>query len=132
MTTTLHRHKATRAERRRAQRKRDARGPRRSGVLMASVVAVIVVAGVVAVVVTGGSTKTSGETAAVSISGSGLPPMHTPDAAAGLRAPAVNGVNFSGVPVSIPSGGRPTVLVFLAHWCPHCQKDVPVIQSWLN
>jgi hypothetical protein len=22
--------------------------------------------------------------------------------------------------------------VFVAHWCPHCQREVPLIQSWIN
>ncbi|MGH8945143.1 MAG: TlpA family protein disulfide reductase, partial [Acidimicrobiia bacterium] len=28
--------------------------------------------------------------------------------------------------------GRPKILIFLAHWCPHCQNEVPVVQDWLN
>ncbi len=27
--------------------------------------------------------------------------------------------------------GVPKVLVFLAHWCPHCQREVPVLVDWL-
>ena len=29
-------------------------------------------------------------------------------------------------------GGRPKVLLFLAHWCPHCQPEVPLVQAWLD
>ena len=25
------------------------------------------------------------------------------------------------------AAGQPTLVVFLAHWCPHCQAEVPVI-----
>jgi thiol-disulfide isomerase/thioredoxin len=24
------------------------------------------------------------------------------------------------------------VLLFVAHWCPHCQAEVPVVQAWLD
>jgi thiol-disulfide isomerase/thioredoxin len=33
---------------------------------------------------------------------------------------------------SIALDGRPKVLMFIAHWCPHCQREVPLIQSWIN
>ena len=33
---------------------------------------------------------------------------------------------------SIALDGRPKVLVFLAHWCSHCQAEVPVVQAWLD
>ncbi|NCZ56650.1 MAG: hypothetical protein EBY86_08450 [Acidimicrobiia bacterium] len=26
--------------------------------------------------------------------------------------------------------GTPMLLVFLAHWCPHCQAEVPVLVKW--
>ena len=35
-----------------------------------------------------------------------------------------------------PSGSRPTAgrrsSSFIAHWCPHCQAEVPFIQAWVN
>lgn len=24
------------------------------------------------------------------------------------------------------------VVIFAAHWCPHCQKEVPLIQDWID
>jgi hypothetical protein len=24
------------------------------------------------------------------------------------------------------------VLLFLAHWCPHCQREVPLVQGWVD
>lgn len=33
---------------------------------------------------------------------------------------------------SITLDGRPKVLIFLAHWCSHCQNEVPVVQAWLD
>jgi cytochrome c biogenesis protein CcmG/thiol:disulfide interchange protein DsbE len=49
-----------------------------------------------------------------------------------MAAPAVSGEDFAGSPVSIGSDGRAKAIVFLAHWCPHCQAEVPVIQGWLD
>jgi len=54
------------------------------------------------------------------------------DPAVGMAAPVVRGASFSGAPVTIAADGRPKVVLFLAHWCPHCQREVPLIQAWLN
>jgi thiol-disulfide isomerase/thioredoxin len=62
-------------------------------------------------------------------------PTYNPDAAdvaLGLPAPLVQGADWEGNPVSIEADGTPKIVVFLAHWCPHCQAEVPVIQSWVN
>jgi thiol-disulfide isomerase/thioredoxin len=31
-----------------------------------------------------------------------------------------------------PGGGHPTLVVFAAHWCPHCQHEVPLLVQWMN
>ncbi len=54
------------------------------------------------------------------------------DPAVGRPIPEVQGSGFDGTPVSIKADGRPKVIVFLAHWCPHCQREVPVVQAWLD
>jgi thiol-disulfide isomerase/thioredoxin len=54
------------------------------------------------------------------------------DAAVGQVAPAVQGEDWNGNPVSIQPDGTPKIIVFLAHWCPHCQAEVPVIQQWVD
>ena len=133
MTTVVHRKPQTRAARRRAQRKRGARVGR-PWLPLASVGAVIVVAAVVAVMVTGGSAPVAGgnETASVSITGAALPAPAIPDAAAGMRAPVLKGSSFDGTSITVPIPATPTIVVLLAHWCPHCRNDVPAIQSWLN
>jgi len=33
--------------------------------------------------------------------------------------------NGSEVTIGPDSGGKPQVIVFVAHWCPHCQAEVP-------
>ena len=56
----------------------------------------------------------------------------TTDAAVGVEAPSLQGANFAGNAVSITPGedGNPTMLVFLAHWCPHCNREVPRLVEW--
>ena len=54
------------------------------------------------------------------------------DPAIGRPIPEVVGASFNGTPVTIKADGKPKLIVFLAHWCPHCQREVPVIQSWLD
>ena len=61
--------------------------------------------------------------------GSGNPAM---DTAMGKTAPTLNGYTFAGNPVSITPGAnsQPLMLVFLAHWCPHCNREVPRLIDW--
>ena len=61
--------------------------------------------------------------------GNGNPAM---DAAMGKTAPTLNGYTFAGNPVSITPGAsaQPIMLVFLAHWCPHCNREVPRLIDW--
>ncbi len=55
-----------------------------------------------------------------------------PDSALGRPAPQVRGSDFDGRGVAIVDDGRMKVLVFLAHWCSHCQDEVPEVQAWVN
>lgn len=69
------------------------------------------------------------------LTGDNLPMVENPnltgDPAIGLTAPTVVGGDWEGNEVTIGPDGRPKIIVFLAHWCPHCQAEVPVIQNWL-
>jgi len=56
----------------------------------------------------------------------------TIDAAIGMQIPVIDGQNFLEEPVSIAPDGRGKVLVFLAHWCPHCQDELPVVVDWMS
>lgn len=49
------------------------------------------------------------------------------DAATGTLAPTLTGTDIYGDPITIGDDGRAKVIVFVAHWCPHCQAEVPVI-----
>jgi len=65
------------------------------------------------------------ETADATITGESLPRFgDSPDPAVGLVAPTVAGVSFDGSPLVIEPSDNFTVIMFLAHWCPHCQDEV--------
>ena len=45
------------------------------------------------------------------------------DPAVGMTPPTLSGANFVGSPVVIaPGTGGPMLVVFVAHWCPLCQR----------
>ncbi len=100
---------------------------------------VVVVAGAVAILLTQSTPSAPSATqpagAATSISTSGALPPYVPgptDTAVGRAIPEVRGTSFDGTTVSVTADGRAKVVLFLAHWCLHCQREVPVVQSWLN
>lgn len=72
------------------------------------------------------------ETAPVVVSGSPLGPIGVPDASSGIPAPAASGVGPDGQRVSIGSDGVGRVIGFFAHWCPHCQEELPEVTTFLN
>ncbi|MBM3656784.1 MAG: TlpA family protein disulfide reductase [Actinobacteria bacterium] len=51
------------------------------------------------------------------------------DPAIGMAAPVLEGFGFLGNEVTT-TPGNPMLLVFLAHWCPFCQKEVPILVKW--
>jgi len=74
--------------------------------------------------------------AAVTVAGVPLAPLQNPleDAAVGIKPPALQGTDYDGRPVSITPGasGRPQLVVVVAHWCPHCNAEVPLLIEWRN
>lgn len=55
------------------------------------------------------------------------------DPAVGMTPPTLKGQSFDGSPVTIePGDGAPKLVMFVAHWCPHCQKEVPLVQEWID
>ena len=103
-------------------------------------IGVVVVLAVVTVVASRGSTPKTGEvkglrqTRPVAVSGTPLPQLSGAgaDSAVGTPAPRLRGSTFAGRPVAIVDDGRPELVLFVAHWCPHCQREVPVLASWLR
>jgi cytochrome c biogenesis protein CcmG, thiol:disulfide interchange protein DsbE len=68
------------------------------------------------------------------VEGTPLPPLPEAgaDPAVGATLPVLSGTTLDGDAITIPEPGRPTMIVFLAHWCPHCQAEVPVVQRWVD
>ncbi len=100
------------------------------------VVGVVLVAGVAVVVLAssgGGNSAVADQVQPVTVTGEHLPalPEGGDDPAVGQTAPTLEGHNFTGEPVTI--GGesdQPSIVVFVAHWCPHCQSEVPRLVEW--
>jgi cytochrome c biogenesis protein CcmG/thiol:disulfide interchange protein DsbE len=118
-----------------APAKRSGRG----ALIALAIAAVVIAAAVIAVVVTRSGDASAGpQTYPVQLSG---PPLAqfpeqpgAADPAIGQAAPALSGQSlFDGSPVTItPGGGSPQLVVFVAHWCPHCQREVPILVNWFN
>lgn len=74
------------------------------------------------------------QTAPVEVIGDPLPRYEgaQPDPAVGVMAPRVLGSGFDDAKHSIrPGDGRAKVIAFFAHWCPHCQRELPRLTAWL-
>jgi thiol-disulfide isomerase/thioredoxin len=80
------------------------------------------------------STAANEETRPVVVTGGSLPalPDSGTDPAIGSVAPEVKGATFDGTAVSITHDGHPKLVLFAAHWCPHCQREVPLLISHLK
>lgn len=57
---------------------------------------------------------------------------NTADPAVGTAIPNAEGTDFDGNAVTLGPGDGPGGIVFLAHWCQHCQAEVPELQAWLD
>lgn len=102
-------------------------------------VLVILVLGAVAIALAGGDDEAVDDgvnTAPVAVTGDPLPPFGGDpqnDPAVGSPAPSLEGQGMDGSPITIdPQASGPMALVFLAHWCPHCQVEVTRVQEWLD
>lgn len=88
----------------------------------------------VAAVTLTGNVGPGSETGEPTVDGTFLPLFQSSqgDPAIGAQAPTVTGENFDGEAVTVGPNGSPAAIVFLAHWCPHCQAEVPRVQAWLD
>jgi thiol-disulfide isomerase/thioredoxin len=94
---------------------------------------VVAVAAIATLLATGGGggskASAANQTRPVSVSGTPLPKFTgaSPDPAVGLTMPTVSGQSFTGIPVEIKPDGRRHVILFAAHWCPHCNAELPAL-----
>lgn len=56
----------------------------------------------------------------------------TEDAAVGMTIPSITGTDFDGNDLTIGPDGTAKVILFVAHWCPHCQREVPLLKAHLD
>ena len=133
---------------------------RGSGVVIGAVVAAVALAAVGFIVVAGSDSEGSssvapemsvaqapGETTAgqsgdgdlgdvgsqpVLVSGEYLPVLgNGDDEAVGMPAPVLNGFDVDGNAITIDAAADgPYMVVFLAHWCPHCNREIPRLLEW--
>ncbi|MGH9117327.1 MAG: TlpA family protein disulfide reductase [Acidimicrobiales bacterium] len=82
----------------------------------------------------GGGTPVEESAGPVEVTGEALPQFESTedDAALGLAFPTLTGTGLDGEPLTIARGEQPTLVLFVAHWCSHCQREVPVVQEWVD
>jgi thiol-disulfide isomerase/thioredoxin len=115
------------ARRRRSQR----------NLIYAGIAAVLVAAAVVSVALArqGDSpAAATPQTYPIAATGHALPAFDgtNPDPAVGLTIPEVTGTTLDGRPASITDDGKAKVILFVAHWCPHCRREVPLLADYLR
>jgi len=79
------------------------------------------------------ATIITGQFQDVTVTGALLPELPSgDDPAVGTPAPGLSGFDFRGNSVNIntPESRANTMLVFLAHWCPACNEEVPKLIEW--
>lgn len=106
----------------------------RTGIIIGAVGGLVVLLLVAAVLF--GNEAIGAEFGSPEIAGTSLPPMPRDVAldtsATGLAAPDVFGQDYNGDEVSITNDGRAKAIAFVAHWCPHCQVEIPKVQEWVD
>ncbi len=72
----------------------------------------------------------------VEVTGDNVPTLDntvSPDPAIGMTFPTIDGQSFDGTPMSIGGASDgPTMVVYLAHWCPHCNAEIPELVELNN
>lgn len=115
-----------------------------------ALLAVVAVGGIVWASVGGGDDEASGtdgtsvttdglgglpDTQPATVTGDSLPSFESgggADPAVGMAAPVVDGLNFNGEKITLDGKDGAYMVVFLAHWCPHCNAEVPRLLDWKN
>jgi thiol-disulfide isomerase/thioredoxin len=107
--------------------------------IVGAIIAIVIGGAAIVAISSSGSDSASttgsiSEFSDITVSGEALPSFDSvstaTDTAIGLPAPVVSGKGFTGTEITTEGAGTPTLLVFLAHWCPHCQREVPLLVEW--
>ena len=107
--------------------------------IVGAIIAVVIGGAAIVAITSSGSDSTSttsgiSEFSDITVTGAALPAFDSVssavDTAIGMPAPVVSGKGFTGTEITTDGVGTPTLLVFLAHWCPHCQREVPLLVQW--
>ena len=120
--------------------------PRMSRAVLVSIIAAVAVIalGITAVLLTrssdsssqkvsvGASTIEMGRIAVEGTALAAMPDGGAIDPAIGAVAPIIRGQGFDGTACEIVPGSGPMLVMFVAHWCPHCQREVPLVAKWLK
>ncbi len=112
---------------------RSAGSSRTPMLVIGGLVLVVAVAAVGAILATSSTPQVAQPAASVQVSGQPLPqlPGGGADPAVGQRLPTLSGTGIDGQPLTISPDGRAKVIVILAHWCSHCQAELPRLVDWL-
>jgi thiol-disulfide isomerase/thioredoxin len=102
---------------------------------------VILIAAIIAIAVAASGGGDGGEATAdglevrgVEAIGDPLPPLADPanDPAIGSQAPIVSAATFGGDRVALDGDSGTRIYGFFAHWCGHCQAELPRIVDFLD
>ena len=109
----------------------ESRSSRTPLLIGAAVVGVVVVLAVIALALTGsGGGLAEPATTPIRVSGDPLPALQADaasDPAVGLPIPTIAGTDLAGEPITIGPDDGPMAIVIVAHWCPHCQAEIPLL-----
>ncbi|WP_370325226.1 TlpA family protein disulfide reductase [Euzebya sp.] len=131
------RQKARRQERldREAQQQRKAGAQRTVFMVLAVLVGVALVGGIGYLLIQGSDASLGVEAATIEEGQTALPPATSAgadDAAVGMDAPDATGFTPEGDPITIGAEGQAQAIAFMAHWCPHCQEEAPLVADWVE
>jgi thiol-disulfide isomerase/thioredoxin len=103
------------------------------GLLIGGGIAVVLVAAIV-FAFSGADTAEGFAFGEIAVEGEALPALEqggASDPARGMVAPVISGEDDKGNQISIGGPGEPRIVMFLAHWCSHCQREVPKVTDYL-
>jgi hypothetical protein len=127
---------STRRNRSKGMTKRSAAQPasRAPWIIGGGLAAVAIVAAIIAILLSGGSEEIAEPaTTPIAVTGDALPTIgEDSDPAVGLTIPTLAGTGVDGSALTIGPDDGPMAIVIVAHWCPHCQAEVPRLVDYLS